>query len=642
MNANFKKIRPRKIMFQNSSIENAVEIMFVAKPNKFMDPKEVAKEVQKVSDELRAKGVRGTIQSAVHVDQIGQWKGVPSTNIGDHVNVYDISDSMISYIPDVRISAFTIVVLPTAGYGCKTKEQKKFNDCVIDALKKCYPGNWPWKYNANAKAAIFQCEKPRDAKITIEDIPQLEKLLKCRINVRGDVLYISTSNSLIEINLMMINGHCTVDEKYTEKLARTVNTKEKQLMIFKKVVQNKIESFEIYDGTEYSTLTIEEFVRRHKKEFLQDSHVFVKHEPKVFKTMKEDYDKFMEDHKIIFDETKGLINMLKTGSDRKTALHLFDKYVSRSIKPDNILQEEAYWLQNGHRGPLTWAEKEYQGPAYELDFISAYSAILKSNNFLVPIKKGEFKKLTQKEFDRLLIGYKENGVYHGLQTGIYRAIITPGIHPLFRENKMNYYTNLDIKVAKDLGFKIELLQGCDHNALVYHRKCCLTGQQVFGKYVNKLFPLKSKSDRIKSFLSILWGALVMETIVNTTFDINKPFKINDGKSIHMIVPTDDYDMREITLEKPAQLFETGYARMKPFILAACRKKMYDTFHHVTKDIVRIHTDGVFIKKVPEPSKEVVYGTECGDLKNKGYHKDIHIDNLNEVSGLDRKLGKKYR
>ena len=91
--------------------------------------------------------------------------------------------------------------------------------------------------------------------------------------------------------------------------------------------------------------------------------------------------------------------------------------------------------------------------------------------------------------------------------GIYRCIIK-GTNKLFKFNKHNFYTHIDIKQARELNLYIELVEDKEPNFLYYSREKLITGNEIFKQYVEELFELKHKGiKQIKPILNILWGAL---------------------------------------------------------------------------------------------------------------------------------------
>jgi hypothetical protein len=103
---------------------------------------------------------------------------------------------------------------------------------------------------------------------------------------------------------------------------------------------------------------------------------------------------------------------------------------------------------------------------------------------------------------------------------IYRCKIK-GTGKFFVSNDENYYTQADILMAIDYGFKIKLIQDGQPNFLYYSTECLMSGSTLFKKYVETLYALKLNKVRgAKLLLNILWGALTEKKIFKESGNIN--------------------------------------------------------------------------------------------------------------------------
>jgi len=140
---------------------------------------------------------------------------------------------------------------------------------------------------------------------------------------------------------------------------------------------------------------------------------------------------------------------------------------------------------------MIWTEK-YKGELHSYDIKSMYPSLY-SAALAFPIKGGAFTNLKE--------------LADNVPVGIYRCEIeeTDDSHKLFRYNKTNYYTNVDIKLARALKLKINLIQDNSANALIYKRSCLVLGSQLFKQYVDLLYPIKEAGmKRAKTLLVCLW------------------------------------------------------------------------------------------------------------------------------------------
>ena len=137
----------------------------------------------------------------------------------------------------------------------------------------------------------------------------------------------------------------------------------------------------------------------------------------------------------------------------------------------------------------------------------------------------------------------------GYAFGLYRFNIyksgKPEIDRLFRFKDLdnsknnnilrkNFYTSIDLKMADTLGLKKELIIDNNINCVLYPRSHCLTGFEIFNKFVEVLKPLKESGvDGAKLLLNILSGSLSEKNI----------------KKIYVDEEADDYiDLDELNLE----------------------------------------------------------------------------------------------
>jgi hypothetical protein len=128
-------------------------------------------------------------------------------------------------------------------------------------------------------------------------------------------------------------------------------------------------------------------------------------------------------------------------------------------------------------GGIIWAKNEWYGFGRQYDETSLYPSIQQST-LTFPISKGKFQILDT------FINHRGYIIY-----GIYRAFIEykKDIAPLFRYNKHNKYTHIDLSRAKALGLQISLIQDKTPNTLIYEKETRVPGNIIFGEYVDFLF-----------------------------------------------------------------------------------------------------------------------------------------------------------
>jgi hypothetical protein len=117
--------------------------------------------------------------------------------------------------------------------------------------------------------------------------------------------------------------------------------------------------------------------------------------------------------------------------------------------------------------------------------------------------------------------------------GIYHVKIYDIDFRTFKENKKNWYTHTDLNYAKTkLKLKISLIEDEEPNALLYDNKKLMTGNKLFGPFINYLFEFKKAGHKeIKKYISSLWGTLSQFDIMTLKTDV-----IREGKVILTITP----------------------------------------------------------------------------------------------------------
>lgn len=563
---------------------------------------EIQDYANKISKELKAQGFNGAI--GVSLNTVDGYKGAMFRPTGENVRMYSVVDSPNmdgvdqQYYPSFNI--FLMDGMPR--YGGKND---KHNDCLWEALHLALQDKCPWKAGCYLKKYL---KLERDALISIDDIPKIEEKLKSyKIVVTGDHIYNSSKDCLKEIHLKLIDGHYKLDQsKKTYDIK--FNFKEKKPMICFLGSEN----VETYDGKEKNLIPLKEYYRLSKR--YDTPYIYVpvdraRQNVQDRKTIEEEYNLFIERANLLKKKSKGLINLYKSGTNRMAALNLFDKY-NKTIFPDDIKQDEAYWIEQASYGALIRSEP-YKGPAHKYDVVSMYPSIMKNSHFLIPIKRGEFK---------LLEDFPET-----MSVGIYRVEIefNEDVKKLFRYNDSNYYTHHDIRNAQSFGLNVKLIQDGKPNALIYTRDKCITGNQIFSEFVDVLFKMKQEGIKdAKPILNILWGALCEYKTTNKTIKKDdKTINIDGDNYIREMMPMGDDIL--LKLYSSNRVYKFNFARMAPFLLAKGRLMISNICRPFKNDIVRIHTDGFLIKN--EINSKLI-GTELGQLKYEGYSEKCIVKN----------------
>lgn len=563
---------------------------------------DIQKYANKLSKELKQQKFKGSIGVSLHT--VDGYKAAMFREVGNPVRLYTVEDSdRVDATEDQEYySGFSVILfngLPR--YGGKDK----YNDCLYNALKLAMVDDIPWK-SACAMKRFLKVE--RNAKISIDDIPKIDQKLKqYKINVSGDHMYTSPKDCKRTIKLTLIDEHYELDQS-NKGYSLNVNFKEKKPVICF-LGSSEVET---YDGVEKKTITIKDFYKMRKCN--KHPYIYVpinRSKQRVCdrKTIEEEYKLFIERADELKEKTNGKINLYKTGDNKTTAINLFDRF-NKALSPEDIQQDEAFWIECSTTGALIRANK-YNGPAFKYDVVSMYPSLLKDSRFIFPIKRGEFKILD--EFPDIV------------QTGIYRAEIeyNKEKEEMFRYNKLNYYTHFDIRFAQSIGLEATLIQDGTPNALIYSRDKCINSNQVFGEYVDFLFKLKKEGMKsAKPILNIIWGALCEYKTKNKTTKPGEILEITGDSYIRSLIPLDDERVL-LKLYESKRVYATNYARLGPFLLARGRMMIGQIIAPYINDVIRTHTDGFLVKK---EIKSKLIGEDIGQLKYEGYSENCVVKN----------------
>lgn len=557
--------------------------------------KKVQKISNKLSEYLNDKGVSGLILTSMLYGKLG-WRSGYFDDIGDDVKLYEPTDSGLEVAQPDNIKSFVsyVIIKPKNEGGDDIN-----NDCLYIVLNKLIY-NFD-KYFKSPEDLKKYLGLKRNDKVPIDCIFKIEQKLKTyQINVRGDYIYSSTVKSLKVINLTLIDEHYDIDRTFNKKsLCKYLSYTEKHPVMYDK------KTFEIYDGQTKTKISKEE--KQKLMDYKSPFILVLREKRKISEqiTIEEEYKDFVESANILKKETKGMINLFKSGSYNNAALDLFDRLTKCIVEPDEILQDEGYWIKEASTSALIWAE-EYEGELYKYDIKSAYPYLMTLNTSKFPIKRGEFEKLEKfEEINRF---------------GIYRCKIyqseDPNINKLFKFNKTNFYPSISLDHAKRLGLEMELIQDNQPNFLFYSSDKLITFEAVFKPFVDMMFDLKNRNiPKAKDILNRLWGALC-EVDKRKYYD-NITVDISDDEEIFQLRPCHfDEEVDQVITNKINKRYLTNYARLCPFLLGKGRQYLSNMMQPYKEHIHRIQTDGFFIDKEIHQNRTA----KLGELKFEGYTK----------------------
>jgi hypothetical protein len=337
-------------------------------------------------------------------------------------------------------------------------------------------------------------------------------------------------------------------------------------------------------------------------------------------SLKDQYEEFIERADKLKKITDGKINLYKTGRTGTTALQLFYDLCKPPIA-ETIEKYEIDILEKCQNGFFIYGDDGYEGKGYKYDVVSQYASVMKSTSISFPTKKGVLTTITQQKFDD----------FKFLPFGVYHLIITGYDSRLFKANPENWYTHIDVNRAKELKYKIDLIENDENNLLYYGDR--INGARLFGPYVNFLFPLKQAGHKeIKPFLTCLWGKICESYDIEVTLSKEQP--LFASRDIVSIMPAsndiNNVGGKQIALVQPKEkVYNSSYARIKPFLMAKCRLQMSKIVEPNLQNLVRIYADGIILKKRVE---DVETGDKLGNLKFEGKCKKMVVKNARDIIG----------
>jgi len=627
INADLDKYEPQISTLKSTKLNGRDILSIRINQNKFIkdNQKFTVKDIQRISDKfskhLEDGNINGKIMTSLKYGDLN-WKSGYMRNVGDNVKMYDPNELYTlatPYAEPSSIPSFNIYIA-LGKKEARGGDDDEYNDCLYNCLKY-YVFNIEDYFKSPSEFKTFLNLKRKD-KVPLKCIDLIEKKLKTfQINVRGDFIRTSTISNCKQINILLINEHYSV-EKVSRKLLPNLRIKYEE----KTLIMSDRQTHEAYDGNIKWIMTKEERLKilyDYKSPYIVVDKIKRTKEESL--TIEEEYNQYIKIADALKKESKGMINLYKTGSYHDTALNLFDR-LSKSINPEPILQDEAEWVKLSTFGAIINC-RPHEGKLYKYDCKSLYPYLMTVSTNKFPVKRGEFKVI--EDFNNYV------------DFGIYRCVIEKSddenLNNMFKFNYHNYYTSVDITNAQKLGFKISLIKDNTPNCLFYSREKIVTMSEIFDNYISVLFPLKDneKLDKFirtgaKSILNILWGSLG-EVDKNKYYIKDNTFSMNDDEEILELYPTnteeDDTQAHVMKTTRINAYYKNNFARMTPFIIAFGRRHMTNIMYEHKDHIYRVQTDG-FLCDIPiHENKDV----KIGQLKYEGFTEHGQILNcINKV------------
>ena len=405
-------------------------------------------------------------------------------------------------------------------------------------------------------------------------------------------------------------------------IVKGIANSEREIMVYDK--KHEKHHVKVFVRNKYAKITKDQFKQwRSNLKYTQDAPVMIVNDNKK-QTLKEFSKEIIAAADELKSKTNGLVNMYITGRYSKTALHYYFTHcfnkLNLTIEP--IKFEEAIWIDKASTGAYIYAKQCKNVKAYSYDYVSYYPSIMKDNKMLFPIKQGEFKTLTQEEFNKLTF----------FQYGIFRATVKKSndeIDKLFmfksRDVPKQYYTHIELTLAKDLGLQINIIEDGDPNFLYYKRDSLVSGKVLFGEYIDYFYALKNQNVKgAKKIMNCLWGALGESNLKTIPYNIFEEDDLHGNNQVVEMIATNEEGTEGFQkVVDPDKYFEYDLARIKPFLLAKGRKKISETIKPYVNNLLYAHTDSLIVDK----PIDIKTGTNIGDLMYEGYCENFRCKHL---------------
>lgn len=355
----------------------------------------------------------------------------------------------------------------------------------------------------------------------------------------------------------------------------------------------------------------------------EDKHIYVecihcqnckkneKHE-----TIDECYSDIIKNFDLLKIVSKNKINMYITGNIKHTIYKLFFELNSLDlhykIKPVETYEIE--WIENATQGALVYKNNDYKQVeektessiiCHKYDYNSFYPYSLMCKNSW-PLSKGELKTIDKFECKfgiyRVKVNHSEN----------YSGYLKP-----VKTNRI-YYTHIDLIELQKLNIEFELIQDEKPNALIYDTDSRMKGDEIFKKYVELLYEIKTiykECKYAKTLLNNLWGLFCQKKLIKFYYSGDNEFKCEDAVEMKALRDSNS-DIIGWEYKNVKNYYSGLIPRIKPFLLSCNRKYIYKLSkeYYETNELMAVYTDSIIIKN---KIKDFKNSTKIGELKYEG-------------------------
>lgn len=464
------------------------------------------------------------------------------------------------------------------------------------------------------------CEKLNVQTLSYENLEDIERLLNITIYLSGDVSYKTMnknrSRRKTPIMLELIDGEYQPLYYNFEEFKQ----RRKQLLFNYDTFDKKVgmicikrldKMYEVYDGNTTKTCTYRELKKlksKHVSKFCNDKET----------NLEEEYNEWMS----LINEYKGTNIKWRRSAD--PGMHAINYFVNNSYgsKPAHEIDHEEAQMYLHNNGGIMGCINGTYIDVYYYDVNSRYASIMASGRSF-PISKGDIKHYTWDEFVKL--EFFRYGIYNvQLDFSKYKQKIK-----ILRANRDNMYTHVDLKIAKEEG--IIFIKQDTITCMIYESWNRETGTHMFKNTIDYLYMLKKQGLKdSKKILTLFWGSLTAPyKIYQKKLDIFNASEtaLPENSEIVTMTPHNlENNMYIVKYRlKHESYFKTNYARIGKFLTSFAREEMYKIIKDNRSEVIRVHTDGLYITKKLKLKISEYYG----DWKEEHYNKVI-INNLNNV------------
>lgn len=294
-----------------------------------------------------------------------------------------------------------------------------------------------------------------------------------------------------------------------------------------------------------------------------------------------------------------------------------------------VAEDEGRFIKAASRGPIMACnEGATIQNCFQYDLNSSHGYILSRKDFLIPHKQGKTQNL--QKIDKSKVGIYLLNIEEKPNKFCFRAHDKIGTFA-------GHYTHHDIEMLDLLNIKYELDTTEDFNSCVWETDECMTGEELFGEYLEELYAVKQETtghakDLCKFLISTLYGHMVKFDEKDICMSKLHKYDMSKVKQINW---------EEETFTLLGSPFNYHLGRMKPFVYSYSRLLMGKIAIQLWEQkytVEKINTDCI-VTNAPQKVMNSIWeiGTELGQFKlEKTFDGKWKIKNLHKFEQLSAK------